>query len=421
VPPHLAWLFSLEQLGIKLGLEQMRTLVTLLDRPDAAYRTLVVAGTNGKGSVTAMLERGLRAAGNRTGRYISPHLLRLEERFAVNGVPIDPPTLERLAGRVREAAGRLAHPPSFFEATTAVALEAFRDARVDVAVLEVGLGGRLDATNVVQPMGVAITSIDFDHQQYLGNTIQDIAREKAGVVKSGIVAVLGANPAEVVGVVRAACADAGAEFVFAPDGVTAVTTIVDGRARVRLRTPRHDFGEVTIGLRGRHQVDNAVVAVRLLEELSAREAVQVSEAHIRTAVTDVTWPARLELLSWRGGSVLIDGAHNPAGARALASYVQETYGRRLPFVVGAMKDKQVAEIIAALVPAASHLVCTAPATPRAATPADLAAAARSVAADLDVRELPAPMAALAQARDLGDPIVLAGSLYLAGEVRDQIT
>jgi dihydrofolate synthase/folylpolyglutamate synthase len=422
VPPHLAWLFSLGQIGIKLGLEQIRALVAVLGRPDAAYRSLVIAGTNGKGSVTAMVERGLRAAGCRTGRYISPHLVRLEERFAVDGVPIETETLEILAGRVREAARRLASPPSFFEATTAVALEAFRDARVDVAVLEVGLGGRLDATNVVQPVGVAITSIDFDHQQYLGNTIAEIAGEKAGVIKPGSVAVLGENRAEVVRIMRDACVGAGADFVFAPDQVTATTTMtIDGRARVRLRTPRHDYGEVTLGLRGRHQVDNAVVAVRLLEELSARQAIAVTAEAIRAAVTGVEWPARLEVLPWRGGSVLLDGAHNPAGARALASYVLETYGRRLPFVVGTMKDKQIAEIIGAIAPAASHLVCTAPATPRAATPAELAATARSVAPSLDVREMPTPAAALTHARDLGDPIVLAGSLYLAGEIRNQIT
>ena len=157
------YLLSLEQIGIKLGLNQIRALLETLGRPDLAFPSVVIAGTNGKGSVTAMVERGLRAAGYRTGRYISPHLVDLEERFAIDGRAIDPPTLETLAARIQLAAAVTASPPSFFEATTALALEAFRDARVDVAVLEVGLGGRLDATNAVESVAVAITAVDYDH------------------------------------------------------------------------------------------------------------------------------------------------------------------------------------------------------------------------------------------------------------------
>jgi len=421
VPSPLDYLFSLEQIGIKLGLAQIRALVEALGHPDRAYGSLIVAGTNGKGSVTAMVERGLRAAGYRTGRYISPHLVHLEERFAVDGVPLDPATVEAAAARVRTAAGRLADPPSFFEATTALALDAFREAGVEIAVLEVGLGGRLDATNAVQAAGVAITAIDFDHEQYLGHTLEAIAAEKAGVVKPGRVAVLGRNPREVQAVVRTACAASGADFVYAPDGCDASATVADGRTTLTLRTAHHDYGAVPLGLRGRHQADNALVAVRLMEELSSRRVVSVSAADVRTALTDVTWPARLELVPWRGGSVLLDGAHNPAGARALASYVRETYARPLPFVVGVMRDKNIPALIGAVAPAAAALVCTAPASPRAAAPADLARVAREAAPGLEVREAPDPIAALADARAHGDPVVVAGSLYLAGEVRAYLT
>ena len=196
------YLLSLELIGIKLGLEQIRSLVALLGHPDRAYPSLIVAGTNGKGSVAAMVERGLRAAGLRTGRYTSPHLVDLEERFAIDGRPISRDQFDRVARRVRDAVSQLASPPSFFEATTALALEVFRDERVDVAVLEVGLGGRLDATNVVDAVAAAITAIDFDHEQYLGSTIQEIAAEKAGVIKPKSLVVLGANPAAVQEVVR---------------------------------------------------------------------------------------------------------------------------------------------------------------------------------------------------------------------------
>jgi len=188
------WLFSLEHIGIKLGLDQIRALIAALGHPDRAYPSLVIAGTNGKGSVTAMVERGLRAAGYRTGRYTSPHLVALEERFAIDGQSIASAELDRLATRIRLASAQLEHLPSFFEATTAIALEYFRDARIDVSVLEVGLGGRLDATNAVASIAVAITAVDFDHEAYLGHTLPEIAGEKAGVIKPQGLVVLGENP-----------------------------------------------------------------------------------------------------------------------------------------------------------------------------------------------------------------------------------
>lgn len=411
------YLLSLEQFGIKLGLEQIRALVAELGHPDEAYRSIVVAGTNGKGSVTAMVERGLRAAGYRTGRYTSPHLVDLEERFAIDGRPIASRQFDEVGARVREAARALPHPPSFFEATTALALEVFRDERVDVAVLEVGLGGRLDATNVVTPVGVAITAIDFDHEQYLGSTIEQIAAEKAGVIKSGSLVVLAANPPAAENVVRDAATRAGAALVHATEGVSMEWSLNDGRARLSLATPRRAYPALTLALRGRHQVDNAVTAVRLLEELSARGIADVSEVAAITALTRVEWPARLEHVAWRGHTLVIDGAHNPAGARALASYLGDTYGRRVPLVIGIMRDKNIDAMIEALAPAASHFVFTAASSGRAAAPADLAAAARRVAPGVPRSEAASPIDALALAAPLGDPIVVAGSLYLVGEVR----
>lgn len=411
------YLLSLELIGIKLGLEQIRSLVALLGHPERAYPSIIVAGTNGKGSVTAMVERGLRAAGRRTGRYTSPHLVDLEERFAIDGRPISTAQLETVAQRIREAAGQLASPPSFFEATTALALEVFDEERVDVAVLEVGLGGRLDATNVVEAIGAAITAIDFDHEQYLGSTIEEIAAEKAGVIKPGALVVLGANPPPVQTVIRGAADRAGATLVMAPDGVSAQWTLVDGRARVRLVTPRRSYPPITLALRGRHQVENAITAVRLLEELSAKGAFDVPESAIVTALTEVDWPARLEYLPHAGHTVIIDGAHNPAGARALASYLSETHRRRLPMVVGIMRDKKIDALIAALAPAASRFVFTTASSPRAATPGELHAIAARVAPDLSCIDVASPAEAVALAMTLDDPIVVAGSLYLAGEVR----
>jgi dihydrofolate synthase / folylpolyglutamate synthase len=415
------YLFSLEQFGIKLGLDQIRGLMDGLGRPDRAYRSVVVAGTNGKGSVTAMVERGLRAAGWRTGRYTSPHLIDLEERIVIDGRAISRDELEQIGMAVRASAARLPAPPSFFEATTAVALDAFRRAGVEVAILEVGLGGRLDATNVISPMGVAITSVDFDHEQYLGQTLEAIAREKAGVIKPGCFVVLADNPPEVQNVVREAAIETGADLVRAADGVMVDATLVDGRSQVRLRTPRADYGSLLLALRGRHQIGNAVTAVRLLEELDGRGFGSVPPAAICTALTDVEWPARLELRHGPDGDVLIDGAHNPAGARALASYLREAFGRPLPIVIGVMRDKKVGDIVAALADVASCLVCTSATSSRALPPAELAAVARAVAPAVDVIERLPPKAALAQAATLGSPVVVAGSLYLAGEIRAVLT
>ena len=233
-----AALLSLEQIGIKLGLDQIRALVDALGRPDRAFPSIVVAGTNGKGSVTAMLERGLRAAGLRTGRYTSPHLVALEERFAIDGRDITTETFDAAARRVLAASVALPAPPSFFEATTALALEVFREARIDVAVLEVGLGGRLDATNVVSSMAVAITAVDFDHEAFLGHTIEAIAREKAGVIKPNGLVVLAPNPPAVETIVSETCATRGARLLRAAHVVIESTTMDAGQAVVTMTTPR---------------------------------------------------------------------------------------------------------------------------------------------------------------------------------------
>jgi len=411
------WLFSLEQIGIKLGLDQIRALLAALDHPERAYPSLVIAGTNGKGSVTAMVERALRAAGYRTARYTSPHLVDLEERFAIDGEPIAPQELDRLASRIRKTAAALEHPPSFFEATTALGLEAFRDAGVNAAVLEVGLGGRLDATNAVDSTAVAITAVDFDHEAYLGHTLPEIATEKAGVIKPNGLVVLGENPDAVREVVRHTATRQQARLVYAPEGVTVDALMIDGQLVATIRTPRASYDALRLGLRGRHQASNAVVAIRLLEELNATGRFHVTPAAIRTGVEEVTWPGRLERRFWRGHELLIDGAHNPAGARALAAYLLEVVPHRVPCVIGAMRDKHVAEMLQAIAPAASAFICTAAQSPRALTPIELLEQARATVPAVHAEGAASIAEALEIAARLGGPIVVAGSLYLAGEVR----
>jgi dihydrofolate synthase/folylpolyglutamate synthase len=419
------YLFSLEQIGIKLGLDQIRLLLLALDCPDLAFPSIVVAGTNGKGSVTAMIERGLRDAGYRTGRYTSPHLTHIEERVAIDGAPLSADSFDRLAARIRQAAAALPFPPSFFEATTALALEAFRDAKVDVVVLEVGLGGRLDATNAVTPVLSVITSIDMDHQQYLGNSIEQIAAEKAGIIKSGVSTVLGSNTDQVRAVIRHVAAAQDAPLVYAPDGVDARAELIDGITLATLTTPAGRMGPLRLGLRGRHQVDNAITALCALETLDAGGRLRVPAAARQAALERVEWPARLELRQWRhqgvSHDVLIDGAHNPAGAQALARYLIEAFDRPLPVVFGAMQDKDVDGLVHALAPRASLFICTAAESPRAAQPEVLAARVHHAAPHLTVHTASTPGAALAIAAASGQPIVVAGSLYLAGEIRELLS
>jgi dihydrofolate synthase/folylpolyglutamate synthase len=371
-----------------------------------------------------MVERGLRAAGVRTGRYTSPHLTDLEERFAIGGTPVPPDDLDQAIARVREAAGVLPAPPSYFEATTAAAFEIFRARRVDIAVLEVGLGGRLDATNIVDPVAAAITAVDFDHQAHLGVDLAAIAREKAGIVRGACPVVLAANPAPVVEVVATACRAAGARLInVAEDTSTRASMMADGRIRVTIETPEGKYQDLRLGLRGRHQVENAAAAARVIEALPGSRAwpgLADRAPLVRAALEDVDWPCRLELRRGPTGHVLIDGAHNPAGARALTSYLDEIYGRRLPMVIGIMRDKSIDEMLAALLPAASHVVFTAPGSPRAADPAALLARAGVLFPDVPAETVPDTAAALARAAALGDPVVVCGSLYLAGDIRPRL-
>lgn len=419
----LTYLFSLEKLGIKFGLENIRTLCAGLGNPQEAWPSVIVAGTNGKGSVSAMVEAGLRAGGFRTGLYTSPHLVRLEERFAIDGQPVATPLLEASALAAQRAVaalrgrGALATEPTFFEVTTAIAFEIFRRAGVRFAVLEVGLGGRFDATNVATPLAAAITSIDFDHERFLGNTIAAIAAEKAGVIKPGMRVVVGETKPEAIEVIARVCREQSAAMVPADDGVKAdIVGVDEGRPLVHVETPVRSYGELRLALRGRHQVRNAIVAIRLLEELGER-GITLDAGAVAAAVTDVRWRGRLDLLSDGGGhTVLCDAAHNPAGARVLAAYLLEAYPGRLPIVFGIMRDKDVAGTLAPLLPCASHLVVTRAHTDRALEPSALADAARRAGwrGPLEV-EMDA-VRAVERAWQKAAEVCAAGSIFLVGEV-----
>ncbi|MBI2833617.1 MAG: hypothetical protein HYX76_04240 [Acidobacteria bacterium] len=415
-------LFGLEKLGIKFGLENIRSLAAALGNPQREFVSIIVAGTNGKGSVSATLEIALRLAGHRTAHYTSPHLVRLEERFSIGGQPVPTETLRTITEQVLDVAddqrtsGRLATSPTFFEVTTATAFELFRRARVEFAILEVGLGGRFDATNIVDPIAGAITSIDLDHERLLGHTIGEIALEKAGVVKPGMIIVVGEMGREAIAAVERVAVDRGARLVRAMDSVTTDVRIEDGRTRMSLATPRTRYRAVTMALRGRHQVRNAIVAVRLLEELNAAGVLVASE-HIAASLEQVTWRGRLDLVQLGPDrALLIDAAHNPAGAAALAAYVGEVYPDGLPFVFGAMRDKDTAGMLSHLLRIATRLVMTKPRNERAADPHDLARQAIALAPRVPVEVELDPTEAVDHALRFGRTACVAGSIFLAGEV-----
>jgi dihydrofolate synthase/folylpolyglutamate synthase len=416
------WLARLEWFGIKLGLETIGDLTESLGHPERAYPVVHVAGTNGKGSVVAMLERALRAATLRTGRYTSPHLVHLEERFAVDGRPVEPAELDRALATIRSAVERRAasHPelpePTYFEVTTAAAFEIFRSRRVDVAVIEVGLGGRFDATNVVQPMLSVVTSIDFDHEAQLGTTLAAIAGEKAGIIKERVPVVVGALGGEALEVMEQTARrhDAPLHQAVRECAVEAHPT-GDGRWEARFQTARSSYGPLTLGLCGAHQVDNATVAVVALEHL-ATAGVRVGTGAIVAGLVNAEWPGRLQRIAVGDRVAIVDGAHNPSGARALAAYLHETHAAGLPIVFGVMVDKAIDPMMEALAPFARPLVVTAAPGRRSAPTSDLASRAARVLPPERVIEETDVGRALEIAWRHGSEIAVAGSLYLAGDV-----
>ncbi len=418
-------LLALEYTGIKLGLENIDRLCQALGHPERAFRSVHVAGTNGKGSVTAMVHEALLRAGHRSARYTSPHLSHISERFVVGREPVTPSELDAAITAVLDRAddlvrtGHLAAAPTFFEATTAIAFELFRRAGVTVAVVEVGLGGRFDATNVLRPDVGAITSVGLDHEQYLGHTLGAIAFEKGGIIKPGMAVVTGPLSDEAAHVIADIARERGAVLTRAHTGTTVVVTAVDGVTRVTMTTPTSVYGPTTLGLRGDHQVNNAVVAVRLLEELSAK-GVAVPKEAIEAGISRAEWPARLELVSWPGrpAQLLIDAAHNPDGARALAAYLKRWYPERLPLVIGLMRDKDAIGILEALLPVTSTIVATAAPSRRAMPPDELADRIRALDPGRTLFIETTPNAALDRALSLAPTVCVSGSIYLAGVVRD---
>jgi len=416
------YLGHLEHFGIKLGLENIATLCAALGDPQNRFPSIHVAGTNGKGSVSAMLAGIMKGHGFRTGLYTSPHLARVEERIRIDGAAVPPRRFRELLTGLKAvidglmAGGRLAYHPTYFEVLTALAFLRFAERKVDIAVLEVGMGGRFDATNVVRPLVSVITTIAKDHEKHLGSTLRSIAFEKAGIIKSGVPVVCGVRRGDALREIRRMARERGAPVVEVfSQGRTLEARPSAGGFRFVYVGERGRYA-FTPALAGRHQGNNAAAAIATAEVL-ARTWKPLVKGKIIRAVRETSWEGRLETVA-RRPLVLLDGAHNVEGAEALAAHIQETIGRPVILVFAAMQDKDIRSMARLLFPLCETVVLTRVPYKRSATPEELAIAAPPfegrVILEPDTRK--AVRLALAESRRR-TPVVIAGSLFLIGEVK----
>jgi dihydrofolate synthase / folylpolyglutamate synthase len=427
----------------KFDLAHMRVLLEALDHPERKFPSVLIAGTNGKGSTAATLASILRVSGVKTGLYTSPHLVRINERIRVSGREIRNEDFALLHGAVDRVAeglvgrGELPWHPSFFEMMTAIAFEHFAREKVDLAVLEVGMGGRLDATNVVEPCVSVITDISLDHQKYLGDTVTEIAREKSGIVRpSKAVVTLPQQPEanDVIGnrilELRARAVNAVAYVPPVSPGSAEYLANVADPARSGEQSkgfftqyPLQVMGQqilVESPLVGRHQLRNLALAIAAAVELNQQGFAGITAESIERGIRETRWPGRFQVIPSKPGQpeIVIDAAHNPAGAWALRSTLSEHYeSRSLIFIFGAMRDKAISEMSEILFPLAERVIATRPENPRSASPEEIRRAAARTGIEIeavdDVRQ------AIERARSLaneGAVIVIAGSIYLIGEM-----
>jgi len=428
-----AFLYGLRRYGWRLGLDTIQRLLALVGDPQDTLPTVHVGGTNGKGSTAAMLSAILQAGGYRTGLYTSPHLLSFTERIRVDGVPVGEAEVTALVAELEDlctahfaqtpvpepGVQQLPHP-TFFELTTAMAFLHFVRQRADAAVIEVGLGGRFDATNVITPRVSVITNLALDHQEYLGETLAEIAREKAGIIKPGVPLVTAAG-GEAYAVLASTARERGSPLIHVPEAyrVTDLSSTVSGH-RFDLVGPARQYRGIHLPLAGQHQVENALTAIAAAEALEAR-GLHLGESAIRRGLSRARWPGRLQVVGERP-RILTDGAHNPAGAAALAAFLREHRAalHRVVLVFGVLKDKDWPAMLGALAPLVDQVILTHPPAERGADPRDL----------LDATRIGVPVevqcevgAALARARtQVGpeDTILVTGSLYTVAAALDAL-
>jgi dihydrofolate synthase/folylpolyglutamate synthase len=419
---YFKYLNQAQLFGIRLGLENIKALLDSLAQPQFAFPVIHVAGTNGKGSVCAMLERILREHGFKTGLYTSPHLVDVRERIRVNGQMISSEDLGLWLKEIKrqeeklKKKGQITGQLTYFEILTAAAFLHFREKKVEMAVLEVGMGGRYDATNVVDPEVAVITSISYDHQQYLGETIEKIAGEKAGIIKPGKPCVSGARHKEAARVIRKKCQEVSAPLVEVFGRGRKLSLEKASWPMTFVYQTEHQTYRFSPSLPGFHQGENSAIAISVLEVLK-KQGWKIEKRKILKGISQTEWPGRLEVVS-HTPLIIMDGCHNEEGARAVSDYLKKFVNQPLILVFAVMKDKEVEKIARYLFPLASRIVLTRPPVERAALPEEVARKLPEFGGKYFLEEDVFQALRLALALSEGQvPILIAGSLYLVGEAK----
>lgn len=427
-------LYQMQRRVIRPGLARITSLLAHFDHPQQSFKAIHIAGTNGKGSTAAMVASILQEAGYRVGLYTSPHLLDFSERIQINRVPILHDEIVRLAERLRRklkrSSPRLAEKISFFEFTTGLAFLYFAEQGIDYAVVEVGLGGRFDATNVVHPLVSSITSIGLDHEQYLGSTLSEIAAEKAGIIKEGVPVVSAASQPEVISIIEEAARLKNAPLIEVGKEISA--TLLSRQGSTPLINPMkiHYAGQreyfIELPLLGRHQVENAATSIGIIESLQA-QGLHISEKDIVAGLKKVRISGRLEVMQ-RSPLILLDGAHNPAGARTLGDFLAEIDPERKGkhwLITGIMKDKQIEQMLSPLLSWSDAFIVTRPEIERAARPQEISGIMAALLAhqgrpdrSVTIKEYVPDAIDYALSRmNPEDTLVITGSFYTVGEAR----
>ena len=421
----MEYLQNLTKFGINFGLERIIELLRRLGDPQRRIKVIHVGGTNGKGSVTAILAGVLQSSGYRVGTFTSPHLHSYTERFRINGVEIEPNQMAKLITHLRPHMETMVQDgfehPTEFEVSTALAFCYFAEEAVDYLVLEVGLGGAIDSTNVVHPLLSVITNVAMDHMDYLGDTVSDIARVKAGIIKPGAPVVTASDNPEVLAIIKEACRAKGCTLIQVGRDVTWAYGEHSLRGQYfDYRGLKWHFKKLWLPLLGRHQVVNAATALAALEVLVGL-GVHMEESTLRDGLSKIVWPARLELLGNKP-QVLIDGAHNYEGARSLRLALDAYFpDRDIVMVLGMLGDKERVRVVAELAPRAKSVIITKPNSPRAGEWRQLAKMARRYVSEVDtVESIPDAVLAGIKRAGEGDLVCITGSLYMVAEAREVV-
>jgi dihydrofolate synthase/folylpolyglutamate synthase len=406
----VTYLFSLQKFGIKFGLSKTSNLLKAFGNPHIGQKYVHVAGTNGKGSVAVFLASILQEAGYRVGLYTSPHLVRFTERFKINGREITRAKAATLIEELRIAM-RPEEPPTFFEATTAMALAFFARENTDIAIIEVGMGGRLDATNIITPLVSVITNISLEHQLFLGSRLRDIAYEKGGIIKEGIDVLTGTTQRDIIRFLQSLCVQKKAPMWRVGKDIRYRAT----GSGLHYRGINRRFDRLELGLKGKFQNRNAALAIAVIERLEEK-GFRVSPQHIREGLSKSIWPGRMQVIADKP-TILLDGAHNPTAIRALAKAISAVFKyRQMILIIGIMEDKAIYEMLRGIVPLSDYVIYTRPVYPRAASPELLMEKGASFHKSAEV--VPSLTQAIDRAKEMANPqdlIVICGSLFTVGE------